>query len=625
MRPEPHRRLIVLLLLALLVPCVVLTVLGVRMIRQEHELSAKRLADERQALTAQARQELLSRLKRIELQVQNALGSQPASQYTHLSVALVARIAGGRIVLPWEEASIKQESRTAIGAPDFARKIQEGEHQEFRGSQPDSAAARYQEALRLAKHPAQTAYARLLLARALAKSGRLPEARFHYLKLVAVPSTLVDDQGVPFRLYAASRLAGEETTPDVLRGLLEEPGWLAPSAYYMIAELVESSAGEAVELKQAAHARIRDVEQVQALQSELPNLAAFEHTPDEQPVWTRFGEPAWLLSVTPVLADSPRTLIAVRAERVLGSLPTDRLRFLTAKGPGAWPAGEGFPGLYLAFVPPRNEVSEGWSLRQSFYLAALLLVLTTTLVGAYLLWRDVRRELRMGEMRAQFVSSVSHELKTPLTAIRMFAETLRMRRWKDEQTQQEYLDTIVNESQRLARLVDNVLDFSRIERGKRIYNLKPSSLAEVVRAAARAVQYPLGQQGFRLDAEVEDGLPPVRADTDALEQAVLNLLINAMKYSGDAREIGLRLRRVDGRARIEVSDRGIGIPAEEQKRIFEKFYRAPTRENQLIPGTGLGLTLVEHVAKAHGGTVRVESQPGQGSTFSIELPLGDGQ
>jgi len=318
----------------------------------------------------------------------------------------------------------------------------------------------------------------------------------------------------------------------------------------------------------------------------------------------------------------PGAFVAVRADAVLGSLPSEALRIFTEEQPDSWPIGGSFPGL---FAGPRYQAPIGWNLRQSFYLAALLLVLSTTLLGAYLLWRDVRRELHMAEMRAQFVSSVSHELKTPLTAIRMFAETLRMRRWKDEQTQQEYLETIVNESQRLARLVDNVLDFSRIERGKKIYNLKPASLAEVLRAAARAVQYPLSQQGFRLDTEVEDGLPMVKADADALEQAVLNLLTNAMKYSGDARDIGLRLRRVDGWARIEVSDHGIGIPSEEQGRIFEKFYRVPTWENQLIPGTGLGLTLVEHVATAHGGTVRVESQPGQGSTLSIELPLGDGQ
>jgi signal transduction histidine kinase len=120
---------------------------------------------------------------------------------------------------------------------------------------------------------------------------------------------------------------------------------------------------------------------------------------------------------------------------------------------------------------------------------------------------------------------------------------------------------------------------------------------------------------------IEDGLAPLRANADALEQAILNLLSNAMKYSGDAREIELELVRQDGHAVIRVSDHGIGIPASEQGRIFEKFYRAPTRENQLIPGTGLGLALVAHIAKVHGGAVDVRSAPGSGSTFSISLPM----
>jgi signal transduction histidine kinase len=229
----------------------------------------------------------------------------------------------------------------------------------------------------------------------------------------------------------------------------------------------------------------------------------------------------------------------------------------------------------------------------------------------------------MAEMRSQFVSSVSHELRTPLTAIRMFAETLRMGRSRDERTREEYLETIVNESERLTRLVDNVLDFSRIERGKKTYSMKPAPLEDVVRNAARAVQYPLAQQGFRLNTSVDDGLPPIKADADGLQQAILNLLTNAMKYSGDSREIELRLRRVRGMASIEVTDHGIGIPADEQERIFDKFYRVSTRENQLLPGTGLGLTLVRHVVDAHGGVVKVESAPGRGSTFSIHLPLED--
>jgi len=254
-------------------------------------------------------------------------------------------------------------------------------------------------------------------------------------------------------------------------------------------------------------------------------------------------------------------------------------------------------------------------------LLALLLVLSATLFGAYLLWRDVRREVQMAEMRSQFVSSVSHELKTPLTAIRMFAETLRLGRSKDLETQKEYLDTIVNESERLTRLLNNVLDFSKIEQGKRIYRPETASLSEIIQTAARAMEYPLSQQGFKLHVQADEGLPEVRVDRDAIEQAILNLLHNAMKYSGESRDIELRLQRKDGHALIQVVDRGVGIDPREKERIFEKFYRIPSEENKRLPGTGLGLTLVSHIAKAHGGHIEVESAPGRGSTFSIYLPL----
>ena len=227
----------------------------------------------------------------------------------------------------------------------------------------------------------------------------------------------------------------------------------------------------------------------------------------------------------------------------------------------------------------------------------------------------------MAEMRSQFVSSVSHELKTPLTAIRMFAETLRMGRSKDMKTQNEYLDTIVNESQRLTRLLNNVLDFSKIEQGKRLYRPETASLYEIVESAARAMEYPLSQQGFKLDVQTEEGLPEVCVDRDAIEQALLNLLHNAMKYSGESKEIGLCLKRKDGYSLIQVIDQGIGIDPQEQERIFEKFYRISSPENERIVGTGLGLALVSHIIEAHGGRLELDSTPGKGSTFSIYLSL----
>jgi len=135
------------------------------------------------------------------------------------------------------------------------------------------------------------------------------------------------------------------------------------------------------------------------------------------------------------------------------------------------------------------------------------------------------------------------------------------------------------------------------------------------------MEYPLNQHGFRLNVSAEEDLPDVRVDRDALEQAILNLLHNAMKYSGDSRDIELRLQKKDGHAMIQVVDQGVGINPKEQKKIFEKFYRIPTRENERTAGTGLGLSLVSHIVRGHGGHIEVESVPGKGTTFSIYLPL----
>ena len=213
------------------------------------------------------------------------------------------------------------------------------------------------------------------------------------------------------------------------------------------------------------------------------------------------------------------------------------LRLLASLDRGGDLLGANFPGLKLAVASGAEDAElvrrEQWQRR--LYYAALGLVMGATIFGAYLLWRDLRREVRLADLRAQFVSSVSHELRTPLTTIRMLAEGLQMKRPRSVQKQEEYLETIVNESERLTRLVEDLLQFSRIEQERTTYHFRPTALPEVVDAVVRAVQYPLRQRGLELRVALENGLPPLPVDRDALEQALLNLLTNAcLLYTSDA-------------------------------------------------------------------------------------------
>jgi signal transduction histidine kinase len=344
-------------------------------------------------------------------------------------------------------------------------------------------------------------------------------------------------------------------------------------------------------------------------------------------MWLTYGEDPWLVGMSSVNTSAKSLVVAVRTADIFPQLAADQATALripmtigVGKGSGE-PLGEGLLGLSVVLGPMRDAgLESGSSLRLTFYLLSLGLVVGMTMLAGYLLRRDIHRELALADLRSQFVSSVSHELRTPLTSIRMFAETLRIRK-SDGKKSEEYLDTIIHESERLTRLLNNVLDFSRIERGQKTYQLLPTNLSDVVTSAARIMEYPLERQGFRLCVQVPETISPAYADRDAVEQAILNLLANAMKYSGPNRDIELQLKPDNGNALIQVADHGIGIPGNEHEKIFEKFYRAPTPSNQKIPGAGLGLALVAHIVKGHGGTVQVQSAPGQGTTFSIRLPL----
>lgn len=652
MKGRSHRKQILLFLVTVLLPSLVLIGLTVRMIGQEKELAQKRMAEERRRVAREIGQHLLMRLESIKLQEASSASELPLlpaeMNYVNPEVVLICRVDGRQLVLPWERNQETENARRYLSEALFAQKIRQAESEEFAQKNYTRAARLYQQALNSAKFPIQKEYARLLFARVLSKSSQKDDALTNYRGILGLPFTLMDEYGIPLSLYAAGRLLEyEEDYEDVLGHIqkeIQKENWLSPSGSYLLMDLLEDflltvpeakireSADDCRELIQR---HIQKLEQAMALQNDFLTLGLAasqnDQTEGENPLWVLYGNNPWLVSLSASLSEKPPFLVAVSAQKIIASLRADsdfkeafpvEFKIVPEDDVEGLSLGPNLQGLSISFAGNQEQMfSTPWSIQPAFLLLALLLILGITLFGAYLLWRDVRREVQMAEMRSQFVSSVSHELKTPLTAIRMFAETLRLGRSKDTKTQNEYLDTIVNESQRLTRLLNNVLDFSKIERGKRLYHPQLALLYEIVESAARAMEYPLSQQGFRLDVQTEESLTKVRVDRDAMEQALLNLLHNAMKYSGESKEIGLHLKKKDSHALIQVIDRGIGIDPKEQKHIFEKFYRIPSPENERIVGTGLGLALVSHIVEAHGGYLGLESTPGKGSTFSIYLPL----
>jgi len=279
-----------------------------------------------------------------------------------------------------------------------------------------------------------------------------------------------------------------------------------------------------------------------------------------------------------------------------------------------------FQGLTLAIKlrgTTLAAIGERFARISFLTLAALSLVLAG---GIALTYRNVTKEMALARLKSDFVSNVSHELRTPLSLIRLYAETLEMGRLTSPEKYQEYYRIIRKESERLTALINNILDFSRIEAGRKEYDFRETDMRELVHNTLDSYRYQIEQNGFQFEEKIDE-VPPLRVDREAMARSLLNLVNNALKYSQDRKFIGVNLYRDNGSVKLEVVDQGIGIPHQEQQKIFEKFYRVGDPLVHNTKGSGLGLSLVRHIVQAHGGDVSVDSAPGQGSKFTIALPV----
>jgi signal transduction histidine kinase len=329
---------------------------------------------------------------------------------------------------------------------------------------------------------------------------------------------------------------------------------------------------------------------------------------------------------TVVLDEGGKEIFASHPDHTAKMIPVDERSFAIIF----------FDKELLEFAAPYEQRREIWGLRTSYGpqpipeivsastrpQQALMIVLAIAMaLGVFLVAGAAAREVRVAELKSNFVASVSHDLKTPLALIQLFAETLELGRVRTPERAQEYYSIINGEAKKLTRLIENILDFSRMEAGLRPYRIEPADLRESLTKVLSRMETQFSQGNFVVKTSIDPDLPRIMADEGAAEQAFENLLANAMKYSGDARTIEVAARRANGHIVVSVTDHGIGISRREQGRIFRKFYRVQRELGGGPQGTGLGLAIVDHTMRGHGGFVHVESEPDQGSTFSLHFPI----
>lgn len=392
-----HRKQILLFLLAVILPSLVLVVFTLRMISQERELAQKRMVDERRRLASEIGQHLLVRLEKVKLQESSAAANwiqlSAKCDYVNPEVVLIGLVEGDRLLLPWEENKKSEEFRRLLSSSDFARKIQLAESEEFAKKDFLRAAELYRQLMKTAHEPVQRGYARLLLARALAKAGRNKEALSHYRRILALPSRVTDEYGIPLSLYAAGLLldAGVEhgEVLECIRTELKAKRWLSPAEFYMLQEVVErlvktapeeSIKDTAKDYQRMINEHILKLEQALELQGDFQKIAFAAKQGNQgernEPVWISYGEIPWLVSLAPPLARSQPLLFVVHVQDIHASLRQDsgfsetfpgEFHFVAGESSEGESLGPNFRGLKIAFAESEGTaLSKQWNFQRSF-------------------------------------------------------------------------------------------------------------------------------------------------------------------------------------------------------------------------------------------------------------------
>ena len=517
----------------------------------------------------------------------------------------------------------------------------EGEALEFRHIAPDKAAEVFREVARRSVIPEVRAGALLRLGRNLRKAGRNEEALRAYSDLARLGAVLV--AGLPAELWAyearGSVLEAKEQREELrkeasaLWSALQSGRWrLSRAAWEFHTEEARRWLGD-------------DPATGSSPDAFLLSLAA-EWLYDQVSAGTGSGSRQLMeIETRPVLISwkaAPGGFVAVlagpgachllwqqavRGERMQSALvDAEGQTVLGSFDKNAWQAvrmaaATGLPGtLYVTSADPAAELA-GLTGRRRLLLGGFAVLGLVLLAGAFFILRSIERERAVARLQSEFVSAVSHEFRTPLTSLRQLSEMLAKGRVPTEESRQESYDIMTRESERLQRLVESLLDFGRIEARAFQYQYESLDPSAFVDGVVAEFQEKVSANGYSIELTWSGECPHVRGDRQALGLALRNLLDNAVKYSPDCRSVRVEMARERDRLAIHVRDRGMGIPVAEQRNIFKKFVRGSGARTAHIQGTGIGLSMAGHIVAAHGGEIRLESEQGQGSTFTILLPM----
>ena len=491
----------------------------------------------------------------------------------------------------------------------------------------------YTDLAKAGRSPRASALAQSRAAILQERAGETRAARATWQRIGSTLADTYDATGRPFGLVSAievQRLGGNrpdvETTTAAVRDLSAGRWSLTEAqARYFAAALDPSSASRFDDWPLAHQFRAARLLRENIQRGPMPQPGVTVATSgrngavDEQFFYTALQGGSRFLAIAVDLTWARHALLDI-ARRDLGddaSAPGQTVSVVDAT-PGTTALRTSFP-FWGVGVGPNKAPNDRTSLA---FAAGILGVIGLLIISVVFIYRDAARDVAVARLRSDLVNGVSHELKTPLSVVRLYAETLADDPDAPKEQRRNYYNVIVHESDRLSHLITRVLDFASDERGLQHYALAPVLLSDVVATVIDRYRPYLSHLGFDVTLDVSERTEPINADSEAVMQTVITLIDNATKYSGDSRLVAVNVRQIDGEAVVEVVDRGIGLTPQERSRIFDPFYRSPRSRHR--GGYGLGLHLVRRVMSGHGGRIEVDSEPGQGSTFRLVFPLARG-